>query len=57
MANKKNTHGGNRKGSGRHLKYGKKTKTVSFRVPISLHTRIKKELESVVNELVLTYSK
>ena len=35
-------HGGKRKGAGRKLKYGEKTKTVSFRLPEWLieHIRI-----------------
>ncbi len=46
-----NTHGGKRAGAGAKLKYGEKTKTVTFRLPVSkiaeIREMIKNELEKV----------
>lgn len=46
-----NTHGGKRKGAGAKLKYGEKTKTVTFRLPVSkiaeIREMIKNELEKI----------
>ena len=46
-----NTHGGRRAGSGAKLKYGEKTKTVTFRLPVSkiaeIRSMIKNELENL----------
>jgi hypothetical protein len=43
-----NTHGGKRAGAGAKLKYGEKTKTVTFRLPVS---KIEKFKELIKNEL------
>ena len=46
-----NTHGGKRAGAGAKLKYGEKTKTVTFRLPVSkiseIREMIKNELEKI----------
>ena len=46
-----NTHGGKRAGAGAKLKYGEKTKTVTFRLPVSkiaeIREMIKLELEKI----------
>lgn len=45
---KKPTHGGKRKGAGRKPKYMEETKTVSFRVPLSLVGKIKKKVAEIL---------
>lgn len=43
--------GGKRKGAGRKLKYGEKTKTIAFRVPVSLIEEIQEYVTEKLKEM------
>lgn len=45
---KKNTHGGQRPGAGRHLIYGEETETVSKRVPVSKKSIVVKAINEML---------
>lgn len=51
--NKKQQRGGTRQGSGAKPKYGEKTTTVSFRVPISIAEDVKGAVKSMLSEKCL----
>lgn len=50
MKNKKKTRGGNRQGSGAKPKYNEKTKTLSFRCPLSKIDELKLIINSKLSE-------
>ena len=46
----KGTRGGTRKGSGAKPKYGEKTKTIAFRVPMSKLEHVKSLLKTMLDD-------
>ena len=46
---KKATRGGTRKGSGAKPKYGEKTKTIAFRVPMSKLDHVKNTIRTLLD--------
>jgi hypothetical protein len=48
MTKKKNTHGGQRPGAGRHLIYGEETETISKRVPVSKKSIVIKAIDKML---------
>ena len=46
---KKETRGGSRQGSGAKPKYGEKTKTIAFRVPMSKLEHVKSLLKTMLD--------
>ena len=51
---KKETRGGSRKGSGAKPKYGEKTKTIAFRVPMSKLEHVKSLLKTMLDGWAVT---
>ena len=49
----KKTRGGSRKGSGAKPKYGEKTKTIAFRVPMSKLEHVKSLLKAMLDGLAI----
>ena len=49
LKTKKETRGGTRKNSGAKPKYGEKTKTIAFRVPISRVEHVKSMLKTLLD--------
>ena len=45
----KKTRGGSRKGSGAKPKYGEKTKTIAFRVPMSKIEHVKNTIKTLLD--------
>ena len=45
----KKTRGGSRKGSGAKPKYGEKTKTIAFRVPMSKIDHVKNTIKTLLD--------
>ena len=50
---KKATRGGTRKGSGAKPKYGEKTKTIAFRVPMSKIDHVKNTIKTLLDGLAV----
>ena len=46
----KGTRGGTRKGSGAKPKYGEKTKTIAFRVPMSKLEHVKNTIKTLLDD-------
>ena len=49
----KKTRGGSRKGSGAKPKYGEKTKTIAFRVPMSKIEHVKNTIKTLLDGLAI----
>ena len=49
----KKTMGGSRKGSGAKPKYGEKTKTIAFRVPMSKIEHVKNTIKTLLDGLAI----
>ena len=54
MKDTKKTRGGSRKGSGAKPKYGEKTKTIAFRVPMSKLEHVKSLLKTMLDGWAVT---
>jgi len=52
--NKKETRGGKRKGSGAKPRYNEPTKTIAFRVPISIIEHVKSVLKTLLERISCT---
>ena len=49
MKDTRKTRGGSRKGSGAKPKYGEKTKTIAFRVPMSKIEHVKNTIKTLLD--------